>query len=45
MTWKGDLPKSRGAVGALVKSQRSEPFLRKHTSIDFSKNNDVNFRT
>ena len=45
MTWRGDLPKSREAVEPLVKSQRFEDFLPKHTFIDFSRNKDANFRT
>jgi hypothetical protein len=44
MSWKGDLPKSPEAVELLVKSQSFE-HLPTHTSNDFSRNNDVNFRT
>jgi hypothetical protein len=45
MTWKGGLPKSPEAAEPLVKSQSFEHFMPTHTSNDFSRNNDVNFRT
>ena len=44
MSWREDLPKCPEAVELLVKSQSFE-HSPAHTSNDFSRNNDVNFRT
>jgi hypothetical protein len=45
MTWKQGLPRSRGAIEALLMSQEDDSSHQSITSIDFSMNNDVNFRT